>query len=106
MNLQGAVAALCLALLSSLLALLAHGRPGPQRLLAFAALGLSGLVSLGFGLSVLGTGSNEAATAPLGLPWLAWHLRLDALSGFFLAIVGLVTLPAALYGWGRRAWRP
>ncbi|MBI2380388.1 MAG: hydrogenase 4 subunit B [Gammaproteobacteria bacterium] len=100
MNLQGAMAAIGLALLSSLLALLLHGRPGSQRLLAFLALGLSAAASLVAGIAALSTGQAEATTLPLGLPWLAWHLRLDALSGFFLAIIGLVSLPAAVYGWG------
>ncbi|GAB1235365.1 hydrogenase 4 subunit B [Ferrigenium sp. UT5] len=34
----------------------------------------------------------------LGLPWLEWHLRLDPLSGFFLLLLGALTVAAALYG--------
>lgn len=100
MLVDGALAAVALSLASGALALFAHGRPGLQRGLAFGLLGLSGLASLAFGLAALTSPAPASSTLPLGLPWLAWHLRLDALSGFFLALVGLVTVPAALYGYG------
>lgn len=35
---------------------------------------------------------------PLGLPWLAWHLRIDPLSGFFLLLLGTLVLAISLYG--------
>ncbi|MEK7303828.1 MAG: hydrogenase 4 subunit B, partial [Pseudomonadota bacterium] len=34
----------------------------------------------------------------LGLPWMHWHLRLDALSGFFFAVVGLLLVAVSFYG--------
>jgi formate hydrogenlyase subunit 3/multisubunit Na+/H+ antiporter MnhD subunit len=37
---------------------------------------------------------------PLGLPWLPWQLRLDALSGFFLCIIGVVSFAVGLYAPG------
>ena len=35
-------------------------------------------------LALIGNGPDTALTLPLGLPWLGAHLRLDALSAFFL----------------------
>ncbi|RMD68058.1 MAG: hydrogenase 4 subunit B, partial [Gammaproteobacteria bacterium] len=35
---------------------------------------------------------------PFGLPWLAWHVRIDALSGFFFAVVGLIVSAVSIYG--------
>ena len=34
------------------------------------------------------------------MPWLQWHLRLDALSGFFFGIVGMLVLAISLYAPG------
>lgn len=41
------------------------------------------------GAFLIGSHDPEAMTLPLGLPDLPFHLRLDALSGFFLMILGL-----------------
>ena len=45
---------------------------------------------------------------PLGLPWIGTHLRLDALSGFFLTLVGLGGGGASLFalGYGRHEAHP
>jgi hydrogenase-4 component B len=90
--------AVLLALLSGLAALPAGRWPWLLRGFSLPLLGLAGLVALGAGLGVLGSGQAETATLPLGLPWLPWQLRLDALSGWFLLIIGLVTAAVGLYG--------
>ena len=48
------------------------------------------------------------AALPLGLPWIGAHFRLDALSGFFLAIVNLGGSAASFYaiGYGAREKHP
>ena len=58
-------------------------------------------------LSLLGLGlltgelPDTAFTLPAaGLPWLAWHVRLDRLSGLFLLLIGLVQIAVAPYGPG------
>lgn len=45
---------------------------------------------------------------PIGLPWTGAHVRLDALSGFFLAVVGLGSASASLFalGYGRHEEAP
>lgn len=65
----------------------------------FSLLSLSGLAAFAAGLSAM---SSEAVTAqlPLGLPWLAWSVRLDALSGFFLLLIGVVVFAVSLFGPG------
>lgn len=70
------------------------------RVLPFALLGLSGGAALLAGLMQLFYGHAIAATLPLGLPWLSWHIRIDALSGFFLCVLGLPLLAVSLFGPG------
>ena len=45
---------------------------------------------------------------PIGVPWLGAHLRLDALSAFFLVVVDLGALGASLFalGYGRHETAP
>ena len=47
-------------------------------------------------------------TLPLGVPWLGAHLRMDALSPYFLAVVGLGSFAASLFalGYGRHEEAP
>ncbi|MGZ8409447.1 MAG: hydrogenase 4 subunit B [Hyphomicrobium sp.] len=47
-----------------------------------------------------GASLPEQRVLPLGLPWLGAHVRLDALSAFFLAVVNLGGAMASLYGIG------
>lgn len=45
---------------------------------------------------------EEAGTMllPIGLPWLPMHLRMDALSGFFLLTIGSLLAPVGIYSVG------
>ena len=95
-----AASAVALALLSALLSLAAGGRPAVVRRLVMPLLGLSGLLGTIAGISALTAEQAFTAQLPLGLPWLPWQVRLDGLSGFFLALIGLVTVAVALYGPG------
>lgn len=70
------------------------------RIAPFALLALSGGASLLAGLLQLLGGAAATATLPLGLPWLSWHIRIDALSGFFLCVLGLPLLATSLFGPG------
>lgn len=47
-------------------------------------------------------------TLPIGLPWMGGHLRLDALAGFFLMVVGLGGAASSLFaiGHGRHEDQP
>jgi len=44
--------------------------------------------------------SDAVMTLPIGLPWLGVHLRIDALSAFFLAVINLGGITASVYGLG------
>ncbi len=68
------------------------------RRVAMPLLALSGLAAVAAGIWALIAGGSISTTLPLGLPWLPWHLRLDALSGLFLMIIGLVTTAVGIYG--------
>jgi formate hydrogenlyase subunit 3/multisubunit Na+/H+ antiporter MnhD subunit len=64
--------------------------------------------------SLLVTGSTalghpiDRLVMPLGLPWTGTHLRLDALSGFFLVLLGTGGAGASLFalGYGRHEAQP
>jgi len=88
------------ALASAGVSLLANRRHSLLRLLAMPLLVLSGIAAVFAGIEVLLSGVVVATQLPLGLPWLPWQVRFDALSGFFLALIGLVTTSVALYGPG------
>ena len=86
------------ALISALLPVLFFRSPVATKYMAFSLLGLSGLSGiLGGGMALLQT-VDLNNTLPIGLPWLHCHLHLDPLAGFFLVLVSLVTLIAAIYG--------
>ena len=96
-SLQLAAGAVALALLSGLVSLFPARR---WRLLAMPLFALAGLVGLVAGVGALYHGGVATAELPLGLPWLPWQVRLDALSGFFLCVVGVVSIAVGLYAPG------
>jgi len=51
-------------------------------------------------LHLLDAAGPESLALPLGIPWLGAHLRLDALSAFFLIVVDLGALAASLFAIG------
>jgi hydrogenase-4 component B len=68
------------------------------RSLPFLLLGVSGAAAVTAGGWTLLAGLKLSQQIALGLPWLPWHLRLDALSGFFFAVVGLLLVAVSFYG--------
>ncbi len=52
---------------------------------------------------LIGAVVPESITLPVGVPWLGAHLRIDALSAFFLLVVDLGAMSASLFalGYGR-----
>lgn len=93
-----AALAVLLALASAAVSVFAAWAPSVLRTLVMPFFGLAGLVALVSGLSALFQGGVSTATLPLGLPWLPWRVRLDALSGFFLSVIGIVSVAVGLYG--------
>lgn len=86
-----------LSLLSAMLSLTTRQHPAVMRLLVIPVMGCAGLLGLLAGISTLTGDLNQTMTLPLGLPWLPWQLRLDALSGLFLSLIGAVTFIIAFY---------
>jgi len=68
--------------------------------LVFGFLALGAVAGIVAGVGSLLSGDVLSYGLPLGLPWMRWHLRLDPLSGFFLALIGMVTLAVSVYGPG------
>ena len=77
-----------------------HHYPNFLRQTVFIALGLSGVFAVLAGLSVLISNTVVTDQIALGLPWLPWHIRFDALSGFFFLIIGIAVGAVSLYGPG------
>lgn len=94
-----AYAAIICTLLSGVVSLFAVRRhPDFLHFGSFLFLVLSGAASIAAGVWVLLGGLNLTDRFALGLPWLDWHLRIDPLSGFFLALLGTLVLAVSLYG--------
>ena len=96
------IALACSALLLALAAFAAiiARSPWASRVVYGASVLLSA-ISLGAALMhLLAAAPALAVTLPVGLPWLGTHLRLDALSAFFLVVVDLGALSASLFALG------
>jgi hydrogenase-4 component B len=95
------IAAAVLVLLASAACSLAAGRfRRVVRSVATPLLALAGAATLAAGLIALTRNGVATAELPLGLPWLPWRVRVDALAGLFLVIIGAVTLAVGVYGPG------
>lgn len=90
--------AVLLALGSSVASLFTARAPRLLRRVAMPLVALAGLAAAAGGLVALILREPASIQLPLGLPWLPWQLRLDALSGLFLAVIGVVTFAAGIYG--------
>jgi hydrogenase-4 component B len=93
-----AALAVLLALASSAISVAAIRAPRVLRLLVMPLFGLAGLVAMAAGLCALLQHGVATATLPMGLPWLPSQVRLDALSGFFFGVIGVVSFAVGLYG--------
>ncbi len=93
-----AVLSVVLALASSVVSIGADRDPFLLRYTSFTLLGLAGVCGVCGGTIAVLARVDIAGEFPLGLPWMAWHLRLDALSGFFLALIGVALIAVSLFG--------
>ncbi|MBL8907383.1 MAG: hydrogenase 4 subunit B [Rhizobiales bacterium] len=87
---------------TSILAVALSKLPSRNRVV-YSAAALACIALLAVGLLRLGAANGEAdavMTLPIGLPWLGIHLRMDALSAFFLAVINLGGFGASIYGIG------
>jgi hydrogenase-4 component B len=81
-----------------LAALFLRGSRALLGMLQFLGAGLA-LLMAGVGMTAL-LSPASAVVLPIGLPDLPMHLRLDALSGFFLVLLGAAGFGVSLYAWG------
>ncbi len=87
-----------LSLSSGLIGFGADRYPALLRRVSFLLLGLSGISAIAGGYIALVAQVDISGQLPLGLPWLNWHVRIDALSGFFLSVIGLALVAVSLFG--------
>jgi len=90
--------AVCSSLTAAMLAVLCDRYIRYSRWLVFIPLGVGGVSGVLAGIGILGGLPGFELTLPLGLPWLHWHLNFDHLSGFFIAIIGIVTTAVSIFG--------
>jgi formate hydrogenlyase subunit 3/multisubunit Na+/H+ antiporter MnhD subunit len=68
--------------------------------IVFPLLTLSGIASVSVSLMMFADYPDYSVVLPIGLPWLQWHLHIDILAGFFLGIIGIITIAVSLFGPG------
>ena len=108
MMLTTPVACAAVLLVLAPLAVLMARLPRATRII-YAACMITMAASLAAALVVLLTlRPPETIALPLGVPWLGAHLRLDALSAFFLAVVDLGAMSSSLFalGYGKHETAP
>jgi formate hydrogenlyase subunit 3/multisubunit Na+/H+ antiporter MnhD subunit len=94
-----AYVAVACTLLSGCVSLLAVRRhPGFLHFGSFLFLFLAGAASIAAGGWSLLADLTITDRLALGLPWLAWYVRIDPLSGFFLVLLGTLVVAVSLYG--------
>ncbi len=87
----------------------AVGRSSAATRLVYGASMVASAVSLATAAAhLLGAAAPESITLPVGVPWLGAHLRIDALSAFFLVVVDLGAMSASLFalGYGQHEMAP
>jgi formate hydrogenlyase subunit 3/multisubunit Na+/H+ antiporter MnhD subunit len=92
--------ALAATLLSAVTSLATARQPQLLRTLVLPLFALAGILAAAAGALTLGSGTVAIAELPLGLPWLHWRIRLDALSGFMLCLIGVITFACGWYATG------
>ena len=99
------IAWMILALLGLALTGIVAARAATGRVLVYGGslIIAAGFVSIGFAAL---TGPVQRLVLPLGLPWIGTNLRLDALAGFFLMLIGLGGAGASLFALGYARHEP
>jgi formate hydrogenlyase subunit 3/multisubunit Na+/H+ antiporter MnhD subunit len=83
--------------LSALVGAFADRYVRTARWFGFALLGVGATAGAAAGIAVLAGAPGFSTELPFGLPWLRVHLQLDPLGGFFLALVGIITVAVSLF---------
>jgi len=68
--------------------------------IGFSLTSFASFLAASAGIWTVASAATYQVILPFGLPDLPFHLRLDLLSGFFLAVIGLLSLFVSLYSLG------
>jgi formate hydrogenlyase subunit 3/multisubunit Na+/H+ antiporter MnhD subunit len=92
----------CAALLLALgpIAVLMARWPAATRVIYTASMVTTAISLAAALIQLLAVRTPEVLALPVGVPWLGAHLRLDALSAFFVAVVDLGAMSASLFALG------
>ena len=90
-------AVLLLPLLSAVVTLFADKNPVLMDKISLPLLGIGAALGVLLGVQAMLASAPLSLIYPLGLPWLHWHWRLDALAGFFISLISLVVLALSFY---------
>lgn len=101
------VALLLIAAVAAPILLLRRG-PAAATAAIYGAVGVLAAGLAGIGIAALLANGVSETVLPVGLPWTGATFRLDALSGFFLALIGVGAAAASFYalGYGRHESEP
>ncbi|MBN2689711.1 MAG: hydrogenase 4 subunit B [Gammaproteobacteria bacterium] len=92
------IGSILIATLSGLLPIIFLKRwPTLLRLIHSTLIGLAGLGFISAGLLTLSTNQSIILNLTTGFPAISWSLHLDALSGFFLSLIGIIVIAIAFY---------
>jgi len=92
------IAVLCTLLSGAVSVLAVQRHPNYLHFGSFLFLFFSGAASFAAGAWALLANLTVTDRFDMGLPWLAWHVRIDPLSGFFLILLGTLVVAISLYG--------
>jgi len=68
--------------------------------ISFILASIASIISVAAGYLVVQNAIVNTLVLPIGLPGLPFHLRLDALAGFFLVVIGLLSFFVSIYSIG------
>ena len=89
-----------LLLLTALAAPLFRRSQGLLITISFTLASAASFAATAAGIWAVSTGMVDQAILPIGLPDLPFHLRMDALSGFFVTVIGLLSFFVSVYSVG------
>jgi formate hydrogenlyase subunit 3/multisubunit Na+/H+ antiporter MnhD subunit len=92
--------AVLLLLFTGFVSLLLHRRQGLMITVCFSIACVASALAIFAGFYSVSSGSTSQVIIAVGLPDLPFHLRLDPLAGFFMTVVGLLSLIVSVYSFG------
>src|SRR5208337_3992598 len=94
------VSSVLLLLLTALCAPLFRRNQQLMITISFVLAAVASIIAVTAGIWTVSSEITSRVVLPIGLPDLPFHLRLDTLAGFFLTVIGLLSLFVSIYSIG------